>query len=357
MHSVLRGMCLKQERVCDMTTGAGLKEAVSSETEGLRGHGWEGICTPVPIIFLMGPTASGKSALALALAKRFPLEIVNADSVQIYRELVVGSAKPDAWERQQVPHHLLDVTSPDQPCSVDHYRERAWHVIAACRQRGSVPLFVGGSGLYFRAVAQGLVRMPPMDPAIRQRLREEGIREGWPMLHQRLCRVDPDLAARLAPGDGQRITQGLAVFLATGRTLSQWQKEQPPPPPFDILKMARLWPRAQLYARIDTRFDTMMAQGLREEAQGLLSNGYDRTLPAMKAVGYRQLFPFLEGAISLSEAVETAKRESRRYAKRQMTWLRREAGLHWLPPEGHAEAMALAADFLREKGVGFESSG
>lgn len=301
-----------------------------------------------PLIFLMGPTASGKSSLALSLAKRFSLEIVNADSVQVYRGLDIGSAKPDAWERQQVPHHLLDITTPDQPCSADRYREAAWQVISECQQRGRVPLLVGGSGLYFRAVAQGLVHIPPLEPAIRQGLREEGVRLGWPALHRRLSQVDPELAARLAPGDGQRITQGLAVFAETGSPLTQWQKEQPPPPAFTILKLARLWPREQLYARIDARFDQMLAQGLLTEARYLLELGYDRTLPAMKAVGYRQIFPYLEGDVSLSEAVEKAKRESRRYAKRQMTWLRREVDLHWLPPEGEAEAMALVAHFLQK---------
>ncbi len=297
----------------------------------------------------MGPTASGKSSLAMALAKTFALEIVNADSVQLYRGLDVGSAKPSLEERQQVPHHLLDVTTPDHPFSADRYREVAWQIIADCQQRGCTPLFVGGSGLYFRAVASGLVLIPAMDPAIRQQIKQQGEEWGWPVLHQRLQQVDPQLAARLTPNDGQRISQGLAVYTATGRPLSQWQQEQPPPPPFTILKMAPLWPREQLYARIDDRFAAMMAHGLLEEAGHLLQAGYDRHLPAMKAVGYRQLFPFLEGKHSLAEAVAMAKQESRRYAKRQMTWLRKEPDLHWLPPEGVSEATHLVAEFLCHK--------
>ncbi len=306
---------------------------------------------PASLVFLMGPTASGKSSLALSLAKRFAMEIVNADSVQLYRELTIGSAKPTPWEQQQVTHHLLDVTTPDQPYSADRYREAAWGVIQQCQKRGKVPLFVGGSGLYFRAVAEGLAQMPPMDPAIRQTFRAHGERLGWPALHQQLQQVDPLLASRLSPGDGQRITQGLAVFAATGRPLSQWQQEQPPPPPCTILKLARHWPMPLLYERINRRFEVMMQQGLLEEARQLLEAGYDRGLPAMKAVGYRQLFPCLEGEISCQEAVELAKRESRRYAKRQMTWLRKEKELHWLPPEGEAEAVALVADFLRTQGT------
>ena len=306
---------------------------------------------PPRLIFLMGPTASGKSSLALALAEYFSLEIVNADSVQLYRGLEIGSAKPTPWERQRVAHHLLDVTTPDQPYSADRYREAAWAVVDDCQQRGRVPLFVGGSGLYFRAVEQGLVLIPPLDPAIRQALKEEGARVGWPVLHQRLAQMDPVLAARLTPNDGQRISQGLAVQMATGRPLSQWQQEQPPPPPFAILKLARLWPREALYARIDARFLQMMAQGLLAEARQLWEAGYDPTLPAMKAVGYRQLFPALEGRMAVAEAVVLAQRESRRYAKRQMTWLRRESDLHWLPPEGEEEAMGLVAGFLGREGA------
>ena len=301
---------------------------------------------PAPMIFLMGPTASGKSSLALALANNYPLEIVNADSVQVYQGLDIGSAKPVAWERQQVPHHLFDLIAPDQSFSVDRYRESAWEVIRECQQRSCLPLFVGGSGLYFRAVEQGLVTMPAMDPAIRQTYRNLGAKLGWPVLHQQLRQVDPELAARLSPGDGQRITQGLAVFTATGQSLSQWQRQQPPPPFFIILKLARLWPREQLYARIDARFEEMMAQGLLAEAEQLLALGYDRTLPAMKAVGYRQLFLYLDGHVSLSEAISLAKRESRRYAKRQMTWLRKEVGLYWLPAVGNEEAVSLVDAFL-----------
>ncbi|MBF0161770.1 MAG: tRNA (adenosine(37)-N6)-dimethylallyltransferase MiaA [Magnetococcales bacterium] len=301
------------------------------------------------LIFLMGPTASGKSALALSLARQFPLEIVNADSVQIYKGLDIGSAKPTLAEQQQIPHHLLDLTTPDQPYSADRYREAAWQVMAECWQRQTIPLFVGGSGLYFRAVAQGLVLIPPMDPNIRRTIQEQGQQHGWPTLHRHLQQVDPTLATRLSPNDGQRISQGLAVYQATGKPLSQWQQEQPPPPPLTILKLAPLWPREQLYSRIQHRFALMLQQGLLEEAQQLLNAGYDLDLPAMKAVGYRQLFPYLTGAISLPEAVERAQRESRRYAKRQMTWLRQEQDLHWLPPEGEQEALALVAPFLHSR--------
>lgn len=305
-----------------------------------------------PLIFLMGPTASGKSSLALLLCERFPLEIVNADSVQLYQELTIGSAKPTLEEQQKVPHHLLDLTTPDKPFTADLYRQLAWKVIDNCWKRKKIPLFVGGSGLYFRAVEQGLVRLPNIDPNLRHSLQQEGDSLGWLELHQRLYKVDPTLAQRLSIKDAQRITQGLAVFATTGKSLTQWQQEQPPPPGFSILKMARLWPRPQLYERIDQRMDLMLKEGLLDEVKQLLDRGYPKHLPAMKAVGYRQLFPFLEGKSSLEEAVDNAKRESRRYAKRQMTWLRQqEKTLFWLPPEGESEAVKQVTDFFDNNGL------
>ena len=300
-----------------------------------------------PLIFLMGATASGKSGLAIALAQRFPLEIVNADSVQVYRGLEIGSAKPDAATRRRTPHHLLDLVEPDDPFSADRYRVAAAAVIAACRKRGTVPLLVGGTGLYFRAVERGLATFPSPDPEIRQRLRREGERSGWAALHARLADIDPERAAQVTPGDGQRVVHALAVFETTGRTLSAWHRQQPPPPPFSILKLAPEWPVAALNARIDQRFEQMMARGLLAETATLLQRGYDVDLPAMKAVGTRQLVAHLTGALPLVEAVEWAKRESRRYAKRQRTWLRREAGLIMLPGDPFEEALARAAALVQ----------
>ncbi|MEO5346134.1 MAG: tRNA (adenosine(37)-N6)-dimethylallyltransferase MiaA [Magnetococcus sp. YQC-9] len=275
----------------------------------------------------MGPTASGKSRLALELAERIPCELVNADSVQIYRGMEIGSAKPTHEERCRVAHHLLDVTDPDAPWSADRYREAAWGLIPTLHARGVIPLFVGGSGLYLRAVEQGLALTPPIAEAIVEQIRAEAVHSGWPALHRALNEVDPESARRITVNDAQRILRALSVWRATGRPLSLWQRQQPPPPLWRILKLALLPPRSLLYPRIEARFDQMLANGLLEEARGMLACGYDRGLPAMKAVGYRQLFEYLEGRMSLAEAIEWAKRESRRYAKRQETWLKREVGL------------------------------
>ncbi|MBF0155258.1 MAG: tRNA (adenosine(37)-N6)-dimethylallyltransferase MiaA [Magnetococcales bacterium] len=278
------------------------------------------------LIFLTGPTASGKTALALALAREFPLEIINADAMQLYIGMDIGTAKPDAHTRQQVPHHLLDVVTPDDPFSAGRYQQAAEKCIRDCQSRGRIPLFVGGTGLYLRVVEEGLAPTPPMDQAILENLRHDGERLGWPGLHARLAQCDPEGAARLTPADGQRILRALAVRLTTGHPLAWWQAQQQSPGR-RVLKLALDCERQALYQRINHRFEGMMEQGLLEEAASLLRLGYHRELPAMKAVGYRQLFGYLDGTRSLTECVEEAKKASRHYAKRQWTWLRGQANL------------------------------
>ncbi|MBF0160451.1 MAG: tRNA (adenosine(37)-N6)-dimethylallyltransferase MiaA [Magnetococcales bacterium] len=282
-----------------------------------------------PAIFIMGPTASGKSALALTLAQHFPLEIVNADAMQVYRGLDIGTAKPTPVEQASVLHHLLDLVTPDQHFSVGHYRRLALETIDSCRKRGVIPLFVGGSGLYLRALEQGLSPIPPIDETtLQEQLQREGEAVGWPKMHQKLAAIDPQWAARVMPNDRQRIVRGLSVYQATGLSLSYWHQQtritaqnQLKP----VLKIILSWDRAVLYQRIEQRFDHMMDHGLLDEVTQLWQHDYPRDLPAMKAVGYRQLLSYLDGNISsLDEAISLAKQESRRYAKRQLTWLRHD---------------------------------
>ncbi|MBF0455785.1 MAG: tRNA (adenosine(37)-N6)-dimethylallyltransferase MiaA [Magnetococcales bacterium] len=301
-----------------------------------------------PLLFLMGPTASGKTGLSLDIAQRFNLEIINTDSVQVYKEFTIGAAKPSPAEQARVVHHLLDLVSAKEVFSADRFRQMAWDLVERLNDRQVVPLLVGGSGLYFRAVEKGLACMPPLDGEIREQIRLEGERLGWPIIHERLKQVDPTLAARLPPKDSQRICHGLTVFLTTGKTLSQWHQEQPPPPPFTLLKMALDWPRDLLNERINARFDQMIDEGFLEEAETILQQ-FDRDHPAMKAVGYRQLFAYLDGTVSREEAIEWGKRESRRYAKRQMTWLRREENLNWIPWDQTAHAHMLVEQFLAQQ--------
>jgi tRNA dimethylallyltransferase len=298
-----------------------------------------------PLLFLMGPTASGKTGLSLRIAEKFNLEIVNTDSVQLYKEFTIGAAKPTAEEQARVIHHLLDLVSAHEVFSADRYRQAAWDLIDDCHGREIVPLFVGGSGLYFRAVEKGLACMPAMDMEIREQIRQEGLHLGWPVLHERLAGIDPELAARLPVKDSQRICHGLTVYQATGKTLTEWHRLQPPPPAFSILKIALEWPREMLNERINTRFEQMVEAGFLDEAAYILEH-FDREHPAMKAVGYRQIFAYFDGEISLDEAVEWAKRESRRYAKRQMTWLRREEDLVWIPWDRPELALQAVENFL-----------
>jgi len=302
-----------------------------------------------PVIFIMGPTASGKTGLALALAAHYPLEIVNADSMQIYRQLEIGTAKPTPAERAQAPHHLFDILEPNTSFSAGRYRQAALKVIAECHQRRTVPILVGGTGLYFRAVEQGIVDTPDIPTTIHDQLRSVAKKLGWPEMHKRLQAVDPAGAARLTPNDRQRILRALAVHTATGITLGDWQSNHhSAPAPFPILKLGCSCPRPELYRRIEERFDGMVASGLVAEVQSLLASGLNRELPAMKAVGYRQLFPYLDGEQSLEEAVVAAKVASRRYAKRQETWFKKESDLHFIDEQSQAKAEHLVTCFLAE---------
>lgn len=283
-------------------------------------------------VFVMGPTASGKSELALELAERCGGELINADALQMYRGLAIGTAQPTAAERARVVHHLYGAVGPEDPFSAGRYQRTAWAVMEGCWRRGVVPLLVGGTGLYLRAIERGLADVPPTPPALAAALRREGEALGWPVLHALLTEVDPAAAARITPRDSQRIMRALGVWRATGKRISQWWREQPPAPSLRVLKLAPDWPRAVLYERINRRFGVMLEQGLLEEARALLAGGYAETAPAMKAVGYRPLFAHLRGDCSLAEATAAAQQESRRYAKRQLTWLRAEAGVRWLDP-------------------------
>ncbi|MBF0188062.1 MAG: tRNA (adenosine(37)-N6)-dimethylallyltransferase MiaA [Magnetococcales bacterium] len=297
-------------------------------------------------IFIMGPTASGKSGLALMLAERFGLEIVNADSVQVYRGMEIGAAKPTPEERGRVVHHLLDRADPSERYSAGRFLREAKAVLNDCRARGVMPLVVGGTGLYFRVLGQGIAPAPDVDPSVLATLTATAEREGWPSLHASLQSVDPTAAGRIHPNDRQRISRALGVFHTTGTTLSDWQQRQKRIQQPERLRLMPDRPREQLYARINHRFDLMMKHGFLEEVRALYERGLDRELPAMKAVGYRQLFAALDGTMTLEEAVEQAKRESRRYAKRQLTWLRREPDLHRIESSAREQAVTLVERYL-----------
>ncbi len=273
----------------------------------------------------MGPTASGKSALAMALARRFPAEIVSVDSAQVYRGMDVGTAKPDAAARARVPHHLIDIIDPVDAYSAARFRADAIAAIAGIRSRGAVPLVVGGTMLYFKALQEGLSALPGADAAVRARLDARAAREGWPALHAELARVDPVTAARLEATDAQRIQRALEVWELAGRPLSELQGAREAGDALGPAIAIALIPadRARLHAQIAARFDAMLAAGLVDELAGLRAR-YALTpgLPSMRCVGYRQAWEFLDGRIDAATLRAKGIAATRQLAKRQLTWLR-----------------------------------
>jgi tRNA dimethylallyltransferase len=287
-----------------------------------------------PIAVLTGPTGTGKSDFALRLATEFPLEIVSVDSAQVYRGLDIGSAKPDAVTRAAVPHHLLDVVEPTANYSAGQFVRDAARVIDEIESRGKVPLLVGGTMLYLRALIGGIASLPEGSATIRAEIDEDARRLGWPAMHARLTQVDAAAAARIHPNDTQRIQRALEVFAAGGRPLSELQAQNKRPLDREFTCVALIpQDRARLHQGLSQRFDSMMAAGLLDEVRGLFARG-DLTddLPAIRAVGYRQLWAHLAGAYSLETAVDRAVAATRQLAKRQMTWLRSMPNIRALDP-------------------------
>ena len=295
---------------------------------------------------LVGATASGKTAVALALAAGLGAEIVNADSLQVYRELDIGTAKPTPAERARVPHHLVDVADPPEPFDAARYCREGRAVLADLHQRGVPPLVVGGTGLYLKALLYGLFGEGQPQKWIRERLGRELHGLGLPVLHQRLTALDPATAARLHPNDTYRILRALEVMEATGRPLSElFAAHRFRDCPYRVLKLGLILPREELNSRIEARVAAMLAQGFLLEVEGLLAR-YPPDLKPLNSLGYRHLIRFLQGGWSWEEAVERLKIDTRRYAKRQLTWFRADPGVKWFHPDQTAEMRALLATFF-----------
>lgn len=297
------------------------------------------------LLVLSGPTASGKTALSLSLARILPLEIVNADSLQVYRGMDVGTAKPSAQERLEIPHHLIDVADPDEEYNAGRFVDEAENAIRGIRSRGRIPLVAGGTGMYIRALLRGLDPLPS-DPGIRAALARRWRDDGGAALYGELAGIDPASAKTIHPSDRVRILRALEIAAITGDPPSKlrrrWTKEGEK---FRILFIALSVDRESLRRRIDARVDEMLRRGLVEEVRGLLSAGYGPELKPMNALGYRHVLSHLSGAVSLSQAVAELKRDTRRYAKRQMTWLSREPTAVWTEAE---KAEATAADLAKK---------
>jgi tRNA dimethylallyltransferase len=292
----------------------------------------------------MGPTASGKTELALQLVKRLPLEIISVDSALVYRGMDIGTAKPDAELLEQAPHRLIDIRDPSQSYSAAEFREDALREMADITQQGRVPLLVGGTMLYFRALEQGLSDLPKADPGVRARLEQELSVMGLARLHQRLSELDPLAAGRIHANDSQRTLRALEVIELTGRPLSELQAEDAGKPmPYRVLKLVRApKERAVLHQRIETRFRQMLDEGFEDEVRMLMARGdLSPELPAMRSVGYRQMLNYLLGGCSREEMAERAIIATRQLAKRQFTWLRADSACHWLDEEGELLQQAI----------------
>ncbi|MGH8293808.1 MAG: tRNA (adenosine(37)-N6)-dimethylallyltransferase MiaA [Gammaproteobacteria bacterium] len=294
-----------------------------------------------PAILLMGPTASGKTALAVELVRCFPCDIISVDSAMVYRGMDIGTAKPGPEILALAPHRLIDILDPAESYSAGGFRRDARAAMAEIIARGRIPLLVGGTMLYFRALQQGLAELPTADVHVRVELDARAARLGWPALHQELARVDPAAAARIHANDPQRIQRALEVFYLTGRPMSELQAAASVQDSvYRFVKLA-VSPssRALLHTRIEQRFQAMMAAGLLAEVAGLHRRGdLTRAHTSMRSVGYRQLWEHLDGACDLPAAVQRAIVATRRYAKRQLTWLRTESGVQWF--ESDAPRMA-----------------
>ncbi|MBE0504534.1 MAG: tRNA (adenosine(37)-N6)-dimethylallyltransferase MiaA [Desulfuromonadales bacterium] len=278
----------------------------------------------IPLLVICGPTASGKTRIALELAAALPIEIISADSRQIYRGMDIGTAKATPEERALVPHHLIDVVAPDQPFSAADFMTQGRAAVTAIHQGGKLAVVVGGTGLYIEALTRGLIAAPGEDPELRQELLALEVQQGEGTLHQRLQTIDPVAAQRLKPRDQPRIIRALEVFALTGETLTALQSRHAfADSPYEVITLGLEVERAILYRRIDERAAMMFASGLLEEAQSLLNQGFSRELKALRTIGYREAIAYLAGESSLQSAIEQTQQESRRYAKRQMTWFRK----------------------------------
>lgn len=310
-----------------------------------------------PVAVLAGPTGAGKSAWAIRLAEEAPVEIVSVDSALVYRGLDIGTAKPSAAERARVPHHLIDICDPAESYSAGRFVQDALSCIRDIHARRRVPLLVGGTMLYFRALLRGLAPLPQAAAERRRSIDARAVSEGWPALHAELRRLDPEAASRIGPSDRQRIQRALEVCYETGEPLSELQKRTVSP-----LAAAPVWEwalvpaeRARLHERLERRFYSMLQGGFLEEVRALHARGdLTASLPALRAVGYRQLWSHLEGEIGLEEATRRGVAATRQLAKRQLTWIRSERSLQWLDPDAGGTEASWNRDVrtrLRELGL------
>ncbi len=290
------------------------------------------------IIVICGPTGIGKTSTAISLCLDFKGEIIGADSMQLYRHMNIGTAKPTPAETKMVPHHMTDIIDPDAPFDAAAYANMAADRINTLIHRKITPFIVGGTGLYIKALIHGLSRARPADPQVLAQLKDDADKNGAKALYERLAQCDPDAAKRIHPNDSFRVIRALEIFQVTGKPISQYHDDHNfLENRFNALKIGLELPRETLYQRINTRVDAMIKEGLLAEVKDLLEKGYKKDLKSMQSIGYRHMTEFLTQEISWEEALNTLKRDTRRYAKRQMTWFKADPEIKWFKPDQKAE--------------------
>lgn len=304
----------------------------------------------IKIIVIVGPTASGKSALAIELSRRFDGEIVSADSMQVYRYMDIGTAKPVKEEREKIPHHLIDIVDPDEEFTAARYRDEASKVIMEIHKRGKNVFVVGGTGLYIRALTKGLFKGPGSDAQIRSELAMLGSgSDGAGYLYEKLKEADPQAAIGIHPNNTARIIRALEVYYLTNKPISVFQKEHNfSEEPYEVVKIGLSVDRKFLYKSIEDRVDNMIKAGLAEEARRVLDMGYSPGLKTMRGLGYKEIIGYIQNKYSLEDAVREIKKNTRRYAKRQMTWFKKEADIRWFSSEEKDKIISLIEGFLNE---------
>ena len=300
------------------------------------------------VIVICGPTGIGKTAVGIKVAEQLGGEIISADSMQIYRYMDIGTAKPTAEEQARVLHHMVDIVDPDEDFDAVLFAQMAREKVMQLHQKAVLPVVVGGTGLYIKALLQGLFQAAPVDPQIRERLRQEAEENGNSALHERLKQLDPDTAERLHPNDVYRIIRALETIESTGRPISEYHQDHGfADEPFEALKIGLKMERQKLYDRIDQRVDLMIAAGLLDEVKKLLGMGYTADLKSLQSIGYRHMVEFTKGSPTWQECIRTLKRDTRRFAKRQFTWFGADEQIKWFEPDQLNDIIRLAKNFLQ----------
>lgn len=300
------------------------------------------------LMIICGPTGSGKTSLAIEMARQFNGEIISVDSMQVYKTMDIGTAKPTLDEQAYIHHHLIDIIAPHQPFDAAQFAKLAHASIIELQKRDIIPFLVGGTGLYIKALVHGLFRSKPVDEKIRRRLKEKATVHGSDFIYKELKTCDPVSAEKIHPSDAYRIIRALEIYEATEKAISTYHREHKfADSPYNFLKIGLQMKREILYDRINRRVDAMVDAGFVTEVRGLLDRGYSAALKSMQAIGYRHMVDFIEGRISWDEAIRTMKRDTRRYAKRQLTWFRKDPEIVWVEPERVNDIQQLIKSFLQ----------